>query len=155
KFTPTGGAVHVRLARRVEDVELVVRDTGRGISPEFLPHVFERFRQEESAASRRTGGLGLGLAIVRHLVELHGGGVAAESRGRGRGAAFTTPLPLPPGRGDAARSRRLPGLLDGLRVLVVDDDPEAQEAMRVVLEAHRAHVVAAGTVAEARELIRR
>ena len=153
KFTPTGGLVQIRLERRDDDVR-VVRDTGRGISREFLPFVFERFRQEDSAASRRTGGVGLGLAIVRHLLELHGGTVAVASDGEGRGAEFTITLPLTPVRLDGARSDRLPSLLDGPRVLVVDDALEAQEAIRVILEAHGARVTLARSVREARDLLR-
>jgi signal transduction histidine kinase len=93
KFTPDGGKVRVSLARIGDEVEIVVSDTGAGISPDFLPHVFERFRQQQAGTSRRHGGLGLGLAIVRNLVELHGGSVTADSDGEGRGATFTVRLP--------------------------------------------------------------
>jgi len=96
KFTPAGGRVSVGALCRNRDVEIVVSDTGVGISPEFLPHVFERFRQAEGGSTRRFGGLGLGLAIVRHLVELHGGAVDAESEGEGRGATFRVRLPTKP-----------------------------------------------------------
>jgi signal transduction histidine kinase len=96
KFSSAGGGlVQVSLERRDEDVLLTVHDSGRGIAPEFLPFVFERFGQADRAETRRTGGLGLGLAIVRHLVELHGGTVAAASPGEGQGATFTVSLPLP------------------------------------------------------------
>ena len=94
KFTPAGGLVQVSIERGYAQARLVVRDDGAGIPAAFLPHVFERFRQAEPAASRRHGGLGLGLAIVRQLVELHGGSVHAESEGEGRGAVFTVTLPL-------------------------------------------------------------
>jgi len=96
KFTPAGGRVNVRVRRDGDHVEIAVSDTGTGIAPEFLPHVFERFRQQESGTTRRHGGLGLGLAIVRHLVELHGGSVGAESDGEGRGATFRVRLPAKP-----------------------------------------------------------
>jgi signal transduction histidine kinase len=96
KFTPAGGRVNVRVRRDADHVEIAVSDTGSGIAPEFLPHVFERFRQQESGTTRRHGGLGLGLAIVRHLVELHGGSVGAESDGEGRGATFQVRLPAKP-----------------------------------------------------------
>jgi PAS domain S-box-containing protein len=94
KFTPGGGTVEVAVDAREREARIVVRDSGRGIAPEFLPYVFDRFRQEDPAATRRLGGLGLGLAIVRHLVELHGGAVGAESAGEGRGATFVVTLPL-------------------------------------------------------------
>ena len=93
KFTPEGGRVGLRLERGPADMQITVTDTGQGISGDFLPHVFDRFRQEDGSSSRRHSGLGLGLAIVRHLVELHGGGVAADSPGEGRGATFTVRIP--------------------------------------------------------------
>src|SRR5205823_4336660 len=93
KFTPKGGRVTVRLEREAGSARITVSDTGKGISADFLPHVFDRFRQADSSSTREHGGLGLGLAIVRHLVELHGGTVQAESRGEGRGATFTLRLP--------------------------------------------------------------
>src|SRR5207253_2752326 len=93
KFTPEGGVVSVRLARAGSQVEVVVRDSGEGISPEFVPHVFERFRQADSSTTRPHGGLGLGLAMVRHLVDAHGGTVVAESAGKEKGASFTVRLP--------------------------------------------------------------
>jgi signal transduction histidine kinase len=93
KFTPEEGAIRVTLAVNESRAELVVADTGVGISPEFLPHVFERFRQEDARASRTHGGLGLGLAIARHLTEMHGGTVAAVSAGEGKGATFIVRLP--------------------------------------------------------------
>src|SRR5262249_13519778 len=109
QFTPAGGRVEVKLEPTGDNVRIAVRDTGAGIDPEFLPHVFDRFRQGDSSTTRSHKGLGLGLAIVRHLVELHGGTVRAESEGRGRGATFVVELPL---RGadaerDAAPSRVL------------------------------------------------
>jgi signal transduction histidine kinase len=101
KFTPRGGEVSVALRRVGLDVEVAVSDTGAGIAPDFLPHVFERFRQAEGAHQRGHSGLGLGLAIVRHIVELHGGAVAAESEGPGRGATFRVRLPLTDARSEA------------------------------------------------------
>src|ERR1700687_2266007 len=154
KFTPAGGVVEMRLERGEENVCLIVRDTGRGISREFLPFIFERFRQAESAASRGTGGLGLGLAIARHLVELHGGTVAAASDGEGHGAVFPCTLPLTPLAVEGTRNGRPPRLLDGVRVLVVDDNFDAQDSLRVILEAHGARVTLAGSVREARDILR-
>ena len=109
KFTPKRGSIRIALERGDTDVQLTVSDTGRGIAPTFLPFIFERFRQAESAEVRRSGGLGLGLAIVRHLVEMHGGSVAAASEGEGRGATFSVTIPLAPGVVDAegdAHARR-------------------------------------------------
>jgi signal transduction histidine kinase len=94
KFTPAEGRVEVRLAQVDHQAQITVSDTGKGISPDFLPHVFDYFRQEDGATTRKFGGLGLGLAIVRQIVELHGGTVGAESEGEGLGAAFTVRLPL-------------------------------------------------------------
>jgi len=161
KFTPAGGSVGVRLRRLGGQIELEVSDTGPGIEPDFLPHVFDRFRQADSSSSRSHGGLGLGLAIVRHLVELHGGTVRAESAGKDRGATFTVGLPLAPPRsaaagdgGAAAPSLGLPAFasLEGLRVLVVDDDPDARQLVSAVLaqcqvEVRTAPGAAAGLVA--------
>jgi light-regulated signal transduction histidine kinase (bacteriophytochrome)/CheY-like chemotaxis protein len=157
KFTPKGGKIHVVLQRVSSDLVLTVRDSGQGISPEFLPHVFESFRQEEEGASRRAHGLGLGLAIVRSLVELHGGRVTAESEGLGRGAAFHVRLPLapirtaepPPSRAPQALSG--PPELAGARILVVEDEPDARELVRHVLERCGAVVVEAATAGAALE----
>ncbi|HEU4410745.1 MAG TPA: PAS domain-containing protein [Polyangiaceae bacterium] len=163
KFTPEGGRVEVRLGHEGAHAVLRVADTGRGIEPDFLPHVFERFRQAEGGATRRVGGLGLGLAIVRHLAEMHGGTVGAESEGEGRGATFTVRLPLV--RHALAESGRPrpppPGLglpcspeLAGLRVLVVDDEPDARDLVRALLEGCGARVSTAASAAEALELLR-
>jgi signal transduction histidine kinase len=147
KFTPHGGRVEVRLDRTDSHVWIRVSDTGQGISPEFLPHVFDRFRQADNAATRASGGLGLGLAIVRHLVELHGGTIGAESRGEGRGATFTVELPLafrqaemseaqrpPQSIGDLTGAFECSGALEGLRVLLVDDERDTRELLAFVLE---------------------
>jgi PAS domain S-box-containing protein len=142
KFTPHGGTVTVRLRPKGDQVELAVSDTGRGIDPEFLPYVFDRFRQADGATNRAYGGLGLGLAIVRHLVELHGGSVEAESPGIGHGATFRMLLPLAAAEARSAAVEagagggdddRCPPELEGLRVLVVDDKPELLELLHDLL----------------------
>jgi CheY-like chemotaxis protein len=150
KFTPREGRIEIRLERVDGDAEITIEDTGVGISPDFLPHIFDRFRQAESGSTRSHGGLGLGLAIVRNLVDLHGGGVHAASPGPGRGATFSVTLPLAGPRQDLpAPQRAAPrqptpprareagdGMPDlgGLRVLVVDDEVDACEAIAVALE---------------------
>ncbi|HEX8070934.1 MAG TPA: PAS domain S-box protein [Pyrinomonadaceae bacterium] len=158
KFTPPGGRVEVRLARRDGHARLVVSDTGVGIAPEFLPYVFERFRQADQSTSRSHGGLGLGLAIVRHLVELHGGQVEAESAGEGQGARFTVALPLQAAAGDDAppSAAVVPApvaadtpSLAGLRVLVVDDDKDTRDYLLLLLARHGAQAEAAGDAAAA------
>ena len=167
KFTPKGGRVQVLLGRADSYVEVVVSDTGRGISPELLPHVFERFRQADAAPDRQHAGLGLGLAIVRHLVELHGGTVRAESAGEGHGATFTVRLPLTIVRTPAARGRdagtqsrpasgdpdgfNCPPELAGLHVLVVEDEEDSRALISEVLVKCGARVTAVGTAAEALE----
>src|SRR5690606_37646471 len=135
KFTPAGGVVTVSLREREGIAEIEVRDSGEGIAPEFLPHVFERFRQADSSMTRQHAGLGLGLSIVKHLVALHGGEVRAESDGPGRGASFTVALPCHAGPHGEAASREQAGLrsLQAIRVLVVDDDVDALELIRRVL----------------------
>lgn len=160
KFTPPGGSISVRLARVGSQVEISVSDSGIGISREFLPHVFDRFRQADSTSTRSYGGLGLGLAIVRHLVELHGGTVHAESAGEGQGATFKVRLPfamslqrLTPALQGKLFLQKLPRL-DNLQVLVVDDDPDARELLGLVLGQCGAKVTAVGSAAEALELIK-
>ncbi len=166
KFTPRGGRVHVVLERVNSHLEIAVGDTGRGIPGEQRAHLFERFWQADSSASRAHQGLGLGLAIVRHLVELHGGSVTAESPGEGQGSTFTVKLPVAPMRRTAGEEvRRHPTLLedrdvgvarlDGIRVLLVDDEPDANEALRVLLEQCGADVRVAGSVAQAVEILQR
>jgi PAS domain S-box-containing protein len=161
KFTPPGGRVEVRLRRLADRVRLQVEDDGAGIDAGFLPHVFERFRQADSSPTRAHGGLGIGLAIVRHLVEAHGGSVAAASAGRNHGACFTVDLPLPidPSRADprpggrpgaplALSPAEAPSLSD-LHVLVVDDDADTLDAVRHLLELAGARVSTASSASEA------
>lgn len=158
KFTPTGGSIQVRLERRDPAVEVVVSDTGPGIAPEFLPHVFEHFRPADSSTARHQGGLGLGLAIARHLTELHGGAIRADSPGVGRGATFTVSFPVRvtgegparvvPGQSEKIRPSAV-GVLAGVTVLLVDDEADARETLRVVLDQRGAEVrtVSGGTQA--------
>jgi signal transduction histidine kinase/DNA-binding response OmpR family regulator len=185
KFTPSGGKVNVtlkcisepdesslldslsgRLANsRLPCVRLTVSDTGEGIKPEFLPYIFHRFRQEESSISRKAGGLGLGLAVVRHLVELHGGTVSARSVGRGLGSTFIVELPLvhstreTPAPGEplqdsitedsaAVESTKVAGLY-GVRVLLVEDDDDSRALLEVLLKRQQAEVIAVASAAEA------
>lgn len=153
KFTPEGGRVEVRLDRAGARARLVVADTGQGIAPDFLPHLFERFRQADSGSTRAHAGLGLGLAIVRHLVELHGGTVTAASPGPGQGATFAVELPVTadavPVAGPAERAAGAPGALAGLRVLIVDDSPDTCELLRIVAGQYGAETVAATSAREA------
>ncbi len=162
KFTPRGGRVTVTVAGCDGEVLITVADTGAGIKPEFLPHVFERFRQAESSTNRAYGGLGLGLAIVRHLVELHGGSVSVASEGEGRGASFTVCLPMaaaarPPAEGPPAAVTTEPPegtSLAGLRILIVDDEADAREVMRFMLERGGARVRVADSAGAALDAIR-
>ncbi len=155
KFTPRGGRVSVSLAVRQRTATLMVADSGQGIRPDFLPHVFERFRQADATATRAHGGLGLGLAIVRHLVELHGGTVSATSPGEGQGATFTVQIPLaaaaPLERSPAEAPSAQRVSLSGLRLVVVDDEPDTREMVASTLETHGAEVVA---LADAEDVLR-
>jgi CheY-like chemotaxis protein len=168
KFTPRGGRVQVRLRREPSFVEVVVADNGQGIEPDFLPHIFDRFRQADSSFTRRAGGLGLGLAIVRSLVELHGGDVSAFSDGAGGGATFVVRLPMAPLRADSrpsvspappgepkARTFECPPTLKGLKILVVDDEPETRELLQFLLEQCESVVSTAASAAQAFALIGR
>jgi signal transduction histidine kinase/integral membrane sensor domain MASE1 len=163
KFTPQGGQIDVRLVRDGVHARLSVSDSGEGIDPQVLPWVFEPFQQADSTTTRTHQGLGLGLAIVRQLVEAHGGRVRAESAGRGRGATFVVDLPIIAVREPRARGggvgpgeRGRPGArLDGLRVLVVDDHGDARELLGLVLRERGAEVQLAGGVAEALEVMAR
>jgi len=154
KFTPRKGTVLVNLREVDGQVEIAVRDTGQGIPPEFLPYVFDRFRQADASTTRRHGGLGLGLSIVKSLVEMHQGTVEARSDGEGLGATFTVRLPLArPQPGTLFKSERVGQAaeltLQGLRVLVVDDEPDARALARRVLEERGAHVVTVASALEA------
>jgi PAS domain S-box-containing protein len=165
KFTPKKGRVQVRLERVNSHAEIVVSDTGIGIRPDFLPYVFERFRQAEAGTTRKTGGLGLGLAIVRHIVEMHGGTVEASSAGEGKGATFRVrlplmiihPEPLPTPREHPRTERREPltslGGLQGIRVLAIDDEEDALTLLRVVLESGGAEVTTVSSPLTALERI--
>jgi signal transduction histidine kinase/ActR/RegA family two-component response regulator len=152
KFTPRGGRVEVSLERAGDHAQVTVHDTGVGIRLEFLPFVFDRFRQADASPTRVHGGLGLGLAIVRHLVELHGGSVEAASEGEGRGATFAVRLPLAPGGVKVGAEVGRPAAaatLDGLRVLVVDDEPDTLEALSAALTGYGARVRTALSTREA------
>ncbi|MBW4565929.1 MAG: PAS domain S-box protein [Mojavia pulchra JT2-VF2] len=152
KFTSQGGRVDIQLERVDAQAQIIVRDTGIGIPPDFLPYVFDQFRQESSATTRRFGGLGLGLAIVRYLVELHGGTVQADSLGAGQGATFTVRLPLMLHQ-QATKQDTKPSEsslnLQGTRILVVDDDDNTREFLAFLLELHGANVIATATATEA------
>lgn len=166
KFTPRGGSVAIKLECVETSARLTVNDTGEGISSEFLPYVFDRFRQAEGSISRRQGGLGLGLAVVRHLVELHGGNVSAASAGPGQGATFTVDLPVAVERRDPARAeqrrreierRRRSSKdvirLDGLLVLLVEDDDDSRRLVGTMLKRHGAQVTSAKSAAEALSIL--
>lgn len=164
KFTSEGGKVTVRLRRVDSQAEIAVSDTGKGINPEYLPHVFDRFSQEDYSTTRRYGGLGLGLSIVRHITEMHGGTVYAASEGEGRGATFSIRLPLRVGQmaqsqtrtvqeTDGFTSRETESELDGARVLVVDDDADTRQLLKQILENHGAVVRTADSAAEALKMI--
>ncbi|HYR27371.1 MAG TPA: ATP-binding protein [Thermoanaerobaculia bacterium] len=150
KFTETGGSIRIALTLHERNARLEVTDTGRGIEASFLPHVWDRFRQADSSTSRQHGGLGLGLSVVRHLVELHGGTVTAESAGAGQGARFAVEIPLArldaaaPGAARAESKREMP--LRGRKILVVDDDADARVVLTAMLRQHGAEVASADSV---------
>ena len=166
KFTPPGGKIEVRLERANSHLEITVVDTGEGIDPAFLPHVFERFRQADASTTRSHGGLGLGLSIVKQLIEMHGGAVRAKSPGVGKGSTFIVQLPVRVTRDDEPDSyrRQHPDAaleragdvcqdisLKAVKVLVVDDEPDAQGLIKRVLEGCGAQVITAGSASEAIE----
>jgi len=171
KFTPEGGHVGVGLRCDEKHVELEVKDTGQGISEEFLPYIFDRFRQADGTTTRKHGGLGLGLAIVRHLLELHGGTIRAQSDGAGQGSTFTLSLPLasgshPTGDGKQVESATAANggeemttslahstMLENLRILVVDDEADTRELIQEVLARQGAEVRAGGSAAEALQVL--
>ena len=162
KFTPEGGRVEVALQRSGARARIRVRDTGSGIRAEFLPFIFERFRQADNTSTRKQKGLGLGLAIARHIVEMHGGSIEAASSGEGEGSTFTVTLPLvlrdeeEAGAGRAAEDDGASAetTLSGVRILIVDDEEDAREAMVVLLSQAGASVECAGSAAEALSLLR-
>jgi hypothetical protein len=161
KFTPTGGRVEVRLEQVEFYAQIQVIDTGKGISPEFLPYVFEYFRQADSKTTRAYGGLGLGLAIVRHLVELHGGTVSAESGGEGQGATFTVKLPLlknselqlVSAESSPSEPSQQDSLLAGVQILHVDDQADVREFFSFALEQYGASVTTVESASEALEVL--
>jgi PAS domain S-box-containing protein len=170
KFTNEGGRIEARLMRAGGHVEISISDTGMGIEPQFLPHVFERFRQADSTSTRKYGGLGIGLAIVRHVIELHGGSVSASSPGKGLGSTFklrfpvASPLPVPQTESRLQEEPKQPNQrirltryekLDGVRVLVVDDDPDALDMLRFTLTNCGATVVTAASAREALQILDR
>lgn len=169
KFTPPGGRIEIRLEHVYPHVQISVRDNGQGISPDFLPHIFDRFRQADATTTRRHGGLGLGLSIVRHLVELHGGSVHAESSEKEGGATFTLKLPISVSEAHPMvptketelsssnpvadpRTTSIPSL-EGLRILLVDDDRDNLQILTVLLTEHKANVQPASSAAEALEVL--
>lgn len=154
KFTPVNGRVEIRLEQVEQQARIIVSDTGKGIKPEFLPHLFESFRQEDASTTRRHGGLGLGLAIVRYLVEAHGGTIWAFSAGEGQGATFTVQLPLlhvAPGAAPFPTQTTDHLNLSGLRVLTVDDDPDACDLITTFLSTYGAEVLTLRSAAEVLE----
>jgi PAS domain S-box-containing protein len=166
KFTPKGGVVRVTLDRTQSDFRIAISDNGQGIAPDLLPYVFDRFRQADSSTRRQLGGLGLGLSIAKHLVEMHGGTIRADSPGEGRGATFTVLLPIravrtdeagdvPPGEEfeRCAKNGQPLVRLDALRVLVVDDDPDARRLLTKLLQQTGAVVTAAASAAAAMEML--
>jgi PAS domain S-box-containing protein len=157
KFTPGGGRVDLALRGDATHAEIIVRDSGEGIDPSFLPYVFERFRQADATSTRRHGGLGLGLSIARHLAEAHGGTITAQSEGRHQGATFTLRLPrdlTTTGSASGAPAGAADTPLAGTSILVVDDDPDARELFRVALELAGAEVVVRGAAREALDYLR-
>lgn len=167
KFTPAGGRIEVKVERAASYLKLCVSDTGQGIGKNFLPFIFDRFRQADGTTTRQHGGLGLGLAIVRHLVELHGGAITADSAGEGQGSTFTLKLPLAPREG--SRRKKTTGALrekevadghfttvpalDDVKVLLVDDDVDTLQFLRVMLVDSKAVVQTASSVSEALEIL--
>ena len=165
KFTPRGGAIDLRVLRVSSHVEITVHDSGIGIAPEFLPQLFERFRQADSSTTRRYGGLGLGLSIVKQLAELHGGSVRADSPGEGHGSTFVVSLPVRAIRESSGGRREHPATpsvappqvsepsLAGIKVLVVDDESDARELVRYMLCGASAEVLMAASASEGLELL--
>jgi signal transduction histidine kinase/CheY-like chemotaxis protein len=166
KFTPTGGRIEVRVERANENLQLQVSDSGQGISADFLPFIFDRFRQADGTTTRKHGGLGLGLAIVRHVVELHGGTITAQSAGSGKGSTFTIKLPLAPTTGQRNKTQSQSSVgaaelvlapqpcLENVKVLLVDDDPDTLQILSVMLTDSKAGVHRSSSVAEALDVLK-
>ncbi len=161
KFTPTGGRIEVFVAQTSQQADIAVKDNGQGINADFLPHVFERFRQADASTTRLHGGLGLGLSIAKHLVEMHGGEISAKSDGPGKGATFAVRIPIRVASSSKKEQRIskpptsapvLPNVdaidLHGVRVLVVDDESDSRDLIRKTLEMHQAQVTTASSAAE-------
>ncbi|BAT51226.1 PAS/PAC sensor hybrid histidine kinase [Nostoc sp. NIES-3756] len=157
KFTPAGGEIEIRLEKVDSQAQIQVRDTGIGIEPEFIAHIFEYFRQADSSTTRNFGGLGLGLAIVRHLVELHGGTIRADSQGKGQGATFTVQLPLIDNQGaklqEDVEGNFVDSFLGGVRVLTVDDEADTRDYLACALEQAGAEVIVATSAEEVLRII--
>jgi CheY-like chemotaxis protein len=169
KFTDEGGRIEARLSRAGNQIEITISDTGIGIEPQFLPYVFERFRQSDSSSTRKYGGLGLGLTIAAHITELHGGSISASSPGRDQGATFRIRLPLAmTSRPGQAGKRRLESeaprtkarkvseerqMLDGARILLVEDDPETMDMLKFIFDECGAEVITAASTSEALEAL--
>ena len=169
KFTNQGGRIEARLSRAGNQIEITVSDTGVGIEPQFLPYVFERFRQADSTSTRKYGGLGLGLAVAHHIIELHGGSISASSPGRDQGATFRIRLPLaltsrPPQLGSRRLESEAPQTearkgseerqrLDGVRILLVEDDPDTLEMLKFIFHERGAEVITAASASEALEAL--
>jgi CheY-like chemotaxis protein len=167
KFTPKNGKIQVLLERVNSHIEITIADTGEGITPEFLPFVFDKFRQADASSTRKFGGLGLGLSIVKQLVELHGGGVAVKSPGTGRGTTFVINLPVTAAHSDdtlrmhpaaapaAPQLQVKPHLLAGLKLLIVDDEPDARHVIKQILEEAGAQVSVAATASDGLAILER
>jgi len=151
KFTPSGGRVEIRLERLGDQAQIIVTDNGKGINRDFLPHIFESFRQEDVSITRKYGGLGLGLAIVRHLIEAHGGTVSADSPGEGQGSTFTVSLPLLNIEPESDRAEEFSEDeldLSGIKVLTIDDEPDSRDFLTVLLAYYGAEVMTVATSSE-------
>lgn len=164
KFTPEGGRVEVRIGIEDSQANVEIKDTGQGIKPEFLPFVFERFRQADNSYTRQVGGLGLGLAIVRHLIEMHGGSVGVKSEGENKGATFNVTLPAcfeqkthdhSGGNGNRTYNRSdSEAILKGIRVLLVEDNEDSRDMLKIMLEQHGMETVAVDSAAAALSAVR-
>lgn len=164
KFTPADGQIDIRVTGKSSNIDIEISDTGQGIKPDFLPFVFERFKQADNSYTRKFGGLGLGLAIVGHLVELHGGTVSVKSEGENRGATFNVTLPVAekpaddpnskPDDGQPLHQTKVDELLKGVHVLLVEDNDDSREMLRVILKNHGMNVSAVSAAVEALEIIK-